>query len=219
MIAAPPQVEQGFFSIMWGDVHMWVYLFCIFSMLMLIGVMGYVFREWINLKWLQLTKPQKLIKIFIHYAGGMETIHFRTIPKSKKFEIDGENYYYDAASMTRDRLQKSLQTPDMEHEKFEYIIDGKRYSYDSDKRVKYRWDRFPKLHYFHGNPNPIDWAKSYESGKLSSYEDTQMDESNLFVQLLKYSETKQMIIFLLILIVISIAVSGATAMKVFGVFK
>jgi hypothetical protein len=219
MVAAPAAAKQGFFSIMIGDVHLWVLLFCAVSMFMLIGVMAYVFRELLLFTWLRIRKPQKLIKIFIHYAGGMETIHYRTIPKSKKFDIDGENYYYDASAMTRDRLQKKLLTPDMEHEKFEYIIDGKRYSYDSDMRVKYRWDKYPKLHYFHGNPNPIDWAKSYETGKLSSYEDSQMDEANLFVQLLKYSETKQMMIFLLIMLFICIAVSGATALKVFGVFK
>lgn len=223
MIAAP-EIQKGFFQIMVGEVHLWVILFCALSMMMLIGVLTYVFREWIQLQWLKVTKPQKLIKIFIHYPGAMESIHYRIIPKTRKFNIDGKNYYFSPDAIERDKFQNDIPKPDylksdLEDEKFKFIIDGKQYEYDADKRIKFRWDRFPKIHYFYDNPIPIDWGKSSHAGKLTSVEDSEMDESNLFVQLLKYSETKQMLLFVLVLVIVCILVSAATALKVFGVLK
>ena len=212
--AATP-APTGFFNIMWGSVHMWIYLFIIASMLMLAGVMLYVFREWFNLKWLELTKPHKLLKILIHYPGGMVTKHYRPIPLRHKFEMGSENYYFDKAAIAKYQLQD----PDLEHEHFKFIVDGKAYEYESSLRIKYRWDSYPELHYFYGNPYPVNWSQSYEAGKLNSVEDSDMDASNLFTKLLTYSETKQTLEILMILIGICLLITIVNSLKLFNVIK
>jgi len=194
--------QKGFFSIMWGGIHLWVIAFCVLAMCMLFGVLIYVFKEWINFQILKLTKPQKLIKIVMHYPGMMFGIFWRTIPLKNKFKIGDEKYYFNKAALTRQQLQNMT---DAEHQEFKFIIGGKPYNYQPQFRIKYRWSQFPEIHYIYGCPDPISWQIKPGATNLSALEDARLEDSDLFMQLIAAEMVEKLMPIIMILLIIIIA--------------
>lgn len=231
--AAASAAPKGFFNMMVGGIHLWILAFCIVSMCMLVGVMIYLFREKLNEKFLKLTKPERVIKVVIHYPNGMYRNLWRVLPERKNLKIGKGLYNFDQDLMIR-QVQDLL--PDQEppawmmppapkpaeiskSRKIMIKADGFDYVYAQDLQLKSRWSKYPEIHYVSGSPNPIDWRRTHGDIALSAIDQADLQENDLFIKLLSHSITDMKINMLMIIMIVNVLISAYLALKISGVIK
>src|SRR3990172_2098832 len=162
----------------WG-VKIWIWLYLMFSFSALLFVLISFFKEEIR-KFIYSTRyPEKLIKIVMHYPSNIYKEFWRLILESEFFELSGHSYKYDEKKLIKDydifaKLKKGKK------EKSYYItINGKDYEIDELKAQKYRWRKYPEIHYFFNNPNPIDFNATAKKADISAILLNEFKENDL----------------------------------------
>lgn len=192
-------------------VRIWIWAYLLFSWLFVVGWVIYWRREYIREKYYKIRFPEKVIKIVIHYKTGLFTEFWRLIPDLKYFIFNSKQYLYHDKKVIKenDFFIKG-------DKKLTATIDGKDYNLNEKLKIKGKKRKYPEIHYFYNNPNPIDFDFSDTKAELSSKELQQFKDNDLFLKLLTLSDTESKIMILMIICIGNLIVSLFLLAKVMG---
>jgi hypothetical protein len=193
-----------------GGLKNFVWFLFVFQNILFIGVMGYIFREWIWLKYYQMRFPERILKVVIHYKSRMFSEHYRLSPDNRRLDILDLRYNYYEQAVVQPDADKSNAT--------KIFINGVKYNSVGDRSLKKRFKTYPEVHYFYNNPNPIDFEASYGKTDLTSLEQKEFEENKLFEKLLNIESEKLLLLFCLILGLVNMLLSIFILGKTMGWF-
>jgi hypothetical protein len=179
---------------------------------MLIGVLIWFYKELIRKKYYEIRFPEKLIKVVIHYKGGMYKRYWRLVPDDNIFNIGQKQYQFDDKQILKDNDFYSRSVAGKEKLK----IEGKEYDLIQSFAIKYRWEKYPELHYFYNCPLPIMYDLNTKSIKFTSAQLNLFKENDLFNKLLTLKDDANIIMILLVLGVINALISAFILAKSMG---
>lgn len=178
---------------LWG-IRIWIWIYFLISTAVFISIIIYWYREKIRRKFYEMRFPEKIIRVIIHYKGGLYHEFWRLIPDYDSFSIMGKSYYYNEKNIIRDNDIFA------DSNRLKLKVDGKEYNLDNVYKIRHKQKPYPELHYFYNNPNPINFYKDIDID-MNSKQLEMFQENDLFKKLLTLTEERNM---LMIIIVISI---------------
>lgn len=210
---------MAFLSVVIWGVKLWIWLYLGFSLLALSSIAIIFFKEEIRKKYYIIKYPEKLIKVVIHYPNNIFKEFWRLIPDTEFLNVDGKAYKYDAKKASKDsdifaELNKGSK------EKGYYVkVNGKKYEIDALKGIKYRWRKYPELHYFYNSPAPIDFNAVNKKIDINGSLLEEFKENDLFVKLLTIETEKNMLMIIMITTIIGTIASVVVLAKIMGWLK
>jgi len=200
------------YIVFWG-ARLWIWILFVFSFFLVVGIILYWYREVIRYRYYSFRFPEQLIKIIIHYSGGMTKRYYRLIPDDKKFRLDNKIYNYTDKSVLKNTdffLMKS-QTG-----KQYFEVEGKQYDFIELCKIKEKTCIYPEIHYFDNNPTPIKFNVEKKLIDFTSLELEEFEKNDLWKKLLTLEGEKSLIIIILILGVVNAIASLLIIAKIFG---
>lgn len=210
---------MSFLSDSFLGVHVWIWLYALLSFVVGTGIIIYINRKKINETYIKWRWPEQVIKIVMHYKGGIYDTFWRLIPTDKSFDIDGKTYYFKEQSLIKgndviaNTIDKDNPFVTIEHKvtdassgKPKEIIKTSRYNLKGVP-IRKKGSIFPEIHYKFNNPNPIDYDVTNDKIVFSAVDMKDFKENDLFKKLLTLSEERSMMIFLLVLGGINLIIS------------
>jgi hypothetical protein len=196
-------------SYLWG-ARIWIWCLLLLAVLLFLGVILYVNREWLKEKFLKFRHPEKVIKIVIHYPSSMFKIYWRLIPDSDTLLIGDSKYRF-----TRDKLTTEQHTE--KGELMEFVLNGKKYQFDKNKCITNRHSHWPEIHYADNCIFPLDFndVKKGELG-VSASEFKLLQENDLWLQLLTMKDVLQQWMIILLLLIGNLVISAFMLAKMMG---
>ena len=199
----------------WG-VRIWIWTYLLFSTIMFLGVMIYFFKEKIKKTYYAIRYPEKLYKVVMHFKGNMYKEYWRIIPDNKITDFKNKKYFYDEKTIIKDT--KMFFRPEKDNKVLFTNIEGKKYTFSEFFGVKRRWNKFPEIHYFYNNPNPIKFEldEHHKSNvkknvtseisegtelKLSSHQLNMFKENDLFSKLLTLKGQENIMRFVMFIVI------------------
>jgi len=181
-------------------VRGWIWLYFGFSILGFLGAIIYWYREEIKKRYYTFRYPEKLLRVVIHYIGGTFREYWRIIPDDKIFIVEGKIYKFtDRVIIKSDNEIFATK----KNGKILLKIDGKTYNLDREYSIHKRKDnRFPEIHYYFNNPNPLSFVVEKGENTLSAFQETEFRNNNLVSQLLTMDSQKNVMNIVIILLVI-----------------
>lgn len=171
----------------WG-VRLWIWFYLLFSMTSFLFVMLYFFREKIKKFYYSMRYPEKLFKVVMHFKGSMYKEYWRILPDNKIINFKNKKYFFDGETFIKDK--EMLFCPKNKSDKLITTIENKEFTFNEYYGIKRRWNKYPEIHYFYNNPNPIKFEISDKQKlitpelKISSNQLSMFKENDLFSKLL-----------------------------------
>lgn len=195
--------------------RLWIWLLLLFGIIFMISVLLWVFKEWTRKIYLRLRHPQKTVKIVVHYSNNWFKEFYRLIPRYDRFTIEGLDYLYNEKVVSKNENTFLVG----EGDDLCANISGDKYTILAKSLLKKRFNRMPSIHYIYGQPMPIDFADMHiKNRKFSSAIINDIKENDLFAKLLFLKDEMNFLIMILIITLISGALTVVILLKVFGVF-
>jgi len=232
-------VSIGFLGIKFLGVRLWIWLYLVLGIAFVIFTIVYYYRENIKAKYYKIRYPERTIRIVIHYTGAIFKEFYRIIPTNKLINIQKVGYFYDPKS-----LQKHKEIFAEKLEKYFYVdIDDKKYQLADLSAIRQKDRRFPELHYYYNNPNPINFnqeivikaselkdspslsdllpdnKKEIPVPKMTGKQLKDFEEQDMFNKLLNLKDQNTIMMILLMITVLNIVISVIIALKVFDIIK
>jgi hypothetical protein len=211
---------MGFFDTYFLGARLYYWFYLLITILGLLIVIAYTQRHVIKRKFYEIRFPEKLIIVSIIYPGNMIRDFPILVPTSKSFELEGQKYLFNSKSI----LKNNFWFVREEGDKLKVMIEDKEYNVVLKKSLKYRWHQWPRIYYREGCPWPIDWSikPNLKDGKGNELNYTAQDlkafsDEKTLMQIYKELEGNGLLVFILILVIVSIIISGVVALKLFGV--
>lgn len=195
---------MGWMNATFLDVRIWIWMYLVFSILALVVVAIYFFREWIRKQYYKIRFPEKLIRIVIHYKTNYFKVYWRIIPDVDTIKLDGKNYAFNSKLILNpnDVFAKAKKGTGLK-----LGVEGKWYNVDNLLKIKSRWNKYPELHYFYNAPNPIQFDMSKKKIEFSSKQLKDFKENDLFSKLLTLDTQSTMIFLVLVASVVGALIS------------
>ena len=181
----------------WG-VALWIWLYFIINNVTVTGIMIYLFKEKVRKVYYQIKFPEKIIKVVIHYPTGMYRQFYRLIPEEKTFSIDKKRYGFDDKLLIKNN--DFYAHKNYNDNSTTINIKNKTYNFETEAKIKYRWDKYPEIHYFYNVPNPIKFDIEQNEIKFNALQLEEFQENDLFKKLLTLRDEQR---FLMIIAVIT----------------
>jgi hypothetical protein len=195
----------------------WIYL-----LITLIGfglIIGWTQRHRIKRKWYEIRNPELLFVASIIYPGNMIRDFPILKPKDKSFSLQSGTYLFSEKAILKNSNTKT-------EDNLKVTIDGQDYNIDLSKKLKYRWEKFPRLYYKAGCPYPIIWGTEAnlkdKAGNEISYSAAELEafgNNTIIKQIYAELQGAGIIIFVLIIGVVSLLVSLGILSKLMGWIK
>jgi hypothetical protein len=140
-------------------------------------------------------------------------------PKDKHFSLNSETYLFSENALLKNKNEKA-------EANLKVTIGGKEYEIDLTKKLKYRWERWPRIYYRAGCPYPIEWQTEPnlkdKLGNEINYTAKELEEfgnSTVIKQIYAELQGAGIIIIVLIIGIISLLVSLGILSKLMGWIK
>ena len=195
--------------------RVWLWLYLLLSILMGVGVSIYIFREILRKKWYEVRWPEKIIKVIIHYKSNYYKEFWRLIPEEKFLKIESKIYNYSDDLI----LRENDLLAGKKDNKIIFRIGNKEYQLNDIYQIKNRWKHYPEIHYFFNSPAPIQFEYDNKKIRLSSYLLEEFKKNDLTGKLLSLKEEKNLLTFLMIMMVINLLATVFIIAKMMGWVK
>jgi len=197
-------------------VRVFVWAFFLLSFVCGIIVLLYWQREKIKEKYYKIRWPEKVIKVIIHYPGGLYQSFWRLIPDRDDFSIEGKRYTYSDKTILKENDFYVQNRGGV----LIAIIEGKQYNLDDKLKIKAKNKSWPEVHFIDNVPTPINFKEIDKSEiKFSGKDMADFKEARLFEELLTLEGKKNLMIILIILGVGSLLVGIVNLAKNMGWLK
>lgn len=196
------------------NIALWIWFYFFIQVVMIIGIMIYLFRERVRKTYYKVRFPEKLIKVVVHYKTGQYREYWRVIPDEKTFSVGGKRYEFSDKSLIKENEFFTVNETD----KTIIKAGNKKYLLEDELKIKKRRGKYPEIHYFYNVPSPIRFDYSGKDIKLSSAQLEEFQENDLFKKLLTLREEQRLLLFILIISMIGALASILVALKYFEVF-
>ena len=200
------------FSTSYLGIRLWIWLYLIFSVFMLTVAVAIFFQEILRKKYYEIRFPERLIKIVMHYEGAMFKVYWRLIPEKEHFMIGKQVYQFAEKNLIRENDFFAY----LKDNKPKVKIDGKEYDLMESMQIKYRWSRYPEIHYFYNVPLPIDFRTLEKKIEFTSEQLGLFKENDLFNKLLTLQENFPLLLVVLIGCVLNLLLSAFIIAKLIG---
>lgn len=193
-------------------IRYWIWIYFILNLLFGLLILLYWKREDIKRLYYTLRYAEKVVKVVVHFKGGLYKIYWRLIPAQKIFEIDKKIYNFDDKVVLKEADFFSKKDKGGEH----FTIDKKRYNLNKELMIKRKGSKYPEVHYLYNIPTPLTFDISKKAIKFSGTQLQEFKENDLFTKLLTLQEQKNLIIFLFILGVANLIATFFIIAKMMG---
>ena len=175
-------------------VKLWIIFYFFLSIIFLLSVVSYFYKEKIKKKYYTLRYAEKVIKVVVHYETGIFKEYYKIIPKTEIFQIGGQVYAYNDKNVIKetDFFIKDTGTGQKVN------IYDTEYDFDEELCLKGKGRKFIEIHYFNNNPAPLDFKKGEPDTTAFSLD--KFEKNNLIIKLL--SMKQQSMLFMMILIIV-----------------
>ena len=207
--------KMGFLDTIFLGARVWVWLYLLFSVVGMIFALLYFFKERIRRKYYELRFPEKLIKVVMHYKSGFFKEYYRLLPENDEFVLENKTYQFSNKQLLKDNEFFSRKNSKEEF----VLINSKKYTITESCKIKYRWSKYPEIHYFYNRPQPINFDLSKNQIDFSSKQLHEFKENNLFMKLLMLDAEKTMMNIILMIVVLNIIGTVVLMSKVLGWVK
>ena len=201
-------------------VREWILYCFIGSIFFFLFCIGWAYQETIKFWVLKTFKPERLIKVVMHYPNNDLKNFWRLIPEDDLLSIGHEKYIYGREELSTIKDKFILKNKD---ESRYVLIDGVNYDFNVLCLEKKRFDKFPEIHYIFGNPLPIDFTyftKKKADGvsvvDLSARQLEMLKKNDLFAKLLRLDVEQNLMTFIIIIGIINICATGFVIAKMMG---
>lgn len=180
-------------------IRVFIWVFLAVSFLMLIGILLYYFREKIQEKYIKYRFPEKVIKVIIHFPGSQYyKEYWRMIPDKEDFSIGKNTYLFSDSAIIK---QNDTYAYNSENS-LKIRVDDREYNLSKNYRIKRKDKRWSEIHYTYAIPNPINFKDITGTEiKFTSRDLELFKENDLFQKLLTLTGEKNMLMFLMILVI------------------
>jgi len=194
-----------FLNNLWLGVRIWIWLYFALSLIFIIVVGIWWYRESIRRKYYEIRFPEKLLKVVIHYKTGYFKEFYRLIPDKNAFSILGMDYHFTDKDIIRDNdfFVKNKKKKNSTVVK----VEGKEYEINDLYRIRKKSRDYPEIHYFYNIPHAIKFEIKAKDIKLSAKQLNIFQENDLFAKLLTLDSQMNMFVFLILLGVVNAIIS------------
>lgn len=195
-----------FLLVVGGQLVAWIYAFIKREVLF-----GIFYRKYF---------PERAIKVVIHHRSNIYRVFWRLIPDNKMFSIKRKIYNYDDKNVTREKdffVTNSHDKNSKKSSKYPQItIDNKSYDFNEIAGIKYDKKKHIEIHYWYGNPAPIDFNFDKKKIDLSGSQLQQFKDNDLFAKLLTLDGERMMLLIVIIGMVLLLILNLLGLLKSFG---
>jgi len=195
-------------SLMLGGIPLWIWLILFIGILLCIvallvsGNNNQIekLKGWV----LKKRHPERVIKVIVHYKSGMYKVFWRLIPEKNVIRIDKKDYIYDEIDVIKPQGI-------LEKDNIVLNLDDKAY-------IQERGTKYPEIHYVFNVPFPLrfDFTEKDEKIKFSSHSLKEFKENDLFEKLLRLKGEKGIMMFMMMMILLNVAITGFLLAKQMG---
>jgi len=187
---------MGFFTSEFLGVRLFIWVYFLISLIGIVSVAIYYYREKIRKKYYEFRFPEKLIKIVMHYKSGQFKEYWRIIPDDFFFTIQGKNYEYQDSCILK---QNNFYVYENKQKELKVKIDGKEYDLDSKYKIEKRKSKYPEIHYYYNVSKPVKFEFEDKKVEFSAKESRDFKENDLFNKLLTLEGEKNLLKFLILI--------------------
>jgi hypothetical protein len=188
-------------SYLWG-VHVWIWIYLLGSFFAMIGFVLWLNRKKIHEKFIKWRHPESVIKVVMHYKGGLYKIIWRLIPDDKSFELEKKRYYFKEQNLIKENEMMVKNDKDGQF----ITIDKKNYRI-TGLPIRAKGRSYPEIHYKFNNPNPIDYDVTNDKIVFTAVDMKDFKDNDLFKKLLTLNDEKSMVLILMIICSVNLLVS------------
>ena len=208
---------MSFFSTVgWLGIKLWIWIYFLFSILAGATIAGIYFKEQIKGKYYKIRFPEKVIKIFLHYNTNLYKVFWRLVPENNFFEMENGRYLFDSETVlkendffaTKDKRDKTI-----------IKLEGNKYEFEKLMMIKQKGEKYPEVHYFYGNPRPLNFNLSDKELTFSAKDMSEFEKNDLFVKLLTLSQERQTIFIVMIISGLNLLATMFIIAKMMGWIK
>lgn len=194
--------------------RIWVWLYLAFSIFGFLGVVIYIKRELIRMKYYAFRFPEKLLKVIIHYKSGYFKEYWRLIPDDEKFLFHGQNYFFDDKNIIK---ENDFYAKKKGGENLQLIIEDKKYDLKKLLKIKGKGKKYPEIHYLYNAPSPLDFDFNKKVLDFSSKTLKEFKDNDLFGKLLTLEDEKNLLKMIMIIGIINLVATVFIVLHLTGV--
>lgn len=208
------------FSILFLGLKLYLWILLFTGIALGLGILAILKRHAIQAKIWKTFWPEKVIEVYVHNPGTpIYNMYIRLIPKSEELTISNALYRYDSRNLVKkDNEDFAI----FDNNQWKIKVDGKEYKLKSNKFQIGKNKRWPEIHYYRDNSEPIDWT-SYSQIKgefnLPAQKLNDLIDSDIVTKALSFQQQNTMILLCLLFTILGIILSVVNILKSFGAIK
>jgi len=177
--------------------RVWMWLYLLVGIIVFLIALCYYYREKIRKKYYMFRYPEKVIRIYIHYANNKFKVFYRLIPDDDFVDIRGLKYNFSNKNVLNN---DSYCKYDSKQRKFVINIEDKEYNIEDNKIITLpKRENIPEIHYFYNNSNPLNFDIKSKKLDFSAKQLKDFKDNDLFTKLLTLRETDNYLKFLMLI--------------------
>ena len=200
----------------WFDIRWWIWIYFAFSIFVGLFIGIYWQREKLKRTYYLTRFPERVIQVFIHYETKLFNIYWRLIPEDNKFKINAKTYLFNDKSILK---ENDFFADKRKNKKTIIKVDNKEYKFEDLALIKTKGGKYPEIHYFYNNPNPLNFDLSDDDLKFSSGQMNEFEENDLFTKLLTLTQERITMMIIMIVCIGNVIVSFVILAKMMGWLK
>jgi hypothetical protein len=194
--------------------RLWIWMLLVVAVLFLAWILLVVFKEFRRKIWYRIRYPQKCIKVVIHFDSGYFNEYYRLIPRYDRFTIEKLDYIFN------EKVVKKHNETYLVGKKDDLYAHagGKRYTIRARNLLKKRFNKTPVIHYFYGEPLPLDLNDlRVKNKRWTSAVINDLTLNDMFAKLLFLKEERNFLVLIVIIVCMNAVLTLLILLKVFGV--
>jgi hypothetical protein len=200
----------------WLNIRWWIWLYFLFSILMGLFIAIYWKREALKKYYYLARFPERIIRVIIHYGTSFYNVYWRLVPDDKIFKINNKVYEYNDEKVLK---ENEFFADKKDNKKTIIKVDGIEYNFEDLALIKVKGGKYPEIHYFYNNPNPLDFNLTDAELKFSSKQMNDFEENDLFTKLLTLTQERTTMMIVMIICILNSIINFVMLAKMMGWIK